>query len=439
MSKFIIEGKKPLKGEITLGGAKNAGFKMIIASLLSDDKSEIKGFSKISDIEITREIIRSLGGETKECTDHCLVVDAKNTNTPIIPENFGQKARASLIFAGVLLSRFGKAMIPLPGGDKIGSRPVDRHLNGLRAMGVKVEYQDNNLLLTAKRLKGTTYTFEKNSHTGTENLIIAAVLADGKTTLENAAAEPEIDNLIELLNSMGANIKRVRERTIEIEGVKKLHGTTFEIMPDRNEAVTFACAALITRGDILVKRAKKEHLAAFIKALNEARGGIEETKEGIRFFYKEPIQSTTVTSMPHPGFMTDWQALWAVLMTQGRGNSIIHETIYENRFAYVSSLVKMGAKIELFNPKVENPEKFYNFDWEDNKPEYFHAAKITGPTLLSGRELSACDIRAGATMTLAALCAEGKTVLNDIEHIERGYENLDGKLRSLGAKIEKKP
>jgi UDP-N-acetylglucosamine 1-carboxyvinyltransferase len=266
-------------------------------------------------------------------------------------------------------------------------------------------------------------------------MIIAAALARGTTILENAAQEPEIDELIGLLNRMGANIERKTSRRIVIKGVTKLKGTRFKIVPDRNEVVTFAVAAILTEGDIFIKNITSRGLDEFLEKLKEAGGGYEEKKNGIRFFYKGPLKSTDVTTTFYPGFMTDWQGPWAVLMTKANGVSILHETVYENRFTYVEELKKMGAHIEFFNPRIKNPSKIYNFNIKDDDGKSFHAVRIFGPSNLHNGILQISDLRAGATLVLAALASKGESVLFDIEHLERGYEHFDKRLKLLGADI----
>lgn len=438
MEKLIIQGGTPLSGEVTLAGAKNSGFKLMIAALLAGSKSTLCNFSKIGDVLSTGEIINGLGGSVTFGVNHSLTVDPAGLRVFELSQEHGRLSRASTYFVGPLLSRFGRAIIPVPGGCKIGRRPLDRHLEGFQALGAKVEESENHCLIQASRLRGTTFRFPKSTHGGTDVMIIAAATAEGETVLENAAQEPEVDDLIAFLNQMGAKIKRLPGRKIVIQGVEKLEGTSFKVMPDRNEAVTFACGALITKGDILVKGANPQVLGAFLEKVEETKGGYEITKEGIRFFYKEPLCACNVITRVYPGFMTDWQALWTVLMTQAKGESIVHETIFENRFGYVKDLIGMGAKIELFNPEVDEPVKVYNFNWEDNKSEYLHAAKIFGPAHLQASRFTIGDIRAGATLILAALVANsGTTELLRVDHIDRGYENLDGRLKGLGAKIER--
>jgi UDP-N-acetylglucosamine 1-carboxyvinyltransferase len=340
------------------------------------------------------------------------------------------------MFLGPLLARFGHAVVPLPGGDAIGKRPIDRHLLGLEALGAKIERKGDTLEATVKgRLKGTKYTFEKNTHTGTETMLLAAVCAEGKTILENAALEPEIDDLIAFLNNMGAHIARKPNRVIEIDGVGKLKPAIHRIMPDRNEAVSYACAAIATKGDIVVENAKEKHLRAFLDKLDDVGAGYEVGPYGIRFFYKGKLKATNVVTEPHPGFMTDWQPLWAVLLTQAEGKSIIHEAVSENRFQYITGLQKMGAHVRLFTPEVANPETFYNFAYSAKDDKFPHAVEITGVTALKSGEFEVPDLRAGATMTLAALVASGTTRLTNVGHIDRGYEQLEHRLRVLGAQI----
>lgn len=435
--KFIIKGGRPLRGEVTLCGAKNSGFKLMIAALYSDIKSTIKNFSKIGDIYTTAEIIKSLGGEVNFFENHILEVSGKGLKKNKFLIRQGRLSRASTYFIGPLLYRFGKAVLPIPGGCKIGQRPIDRHLEGLKALGAEVKAKGNYFEIYANKLKGTRFKFSKNTHGGTDVMIIAAASASGKTVLENAAAEPEVDDLIAFLNKMGGKIKRVRPRTVVIEGVDKFGPAIHSVIPDRNEAVTFACGALATKGDVFVHQADSKVLRAFLEQLDKVGGGFEVCKNGIRFFYKKQLKSCNVLTRPHPGFMTDWMSVWAVLMTQAKGESIIHETIFENRFHFVNELRKMGAKIELFNPKVPHPEIIYNFNIEDDRPEYYHAARIFGPTEFKGTTLYISDVRAGATLILASLIAKGKSDLVGVELVDRGYENLDGRLRTLGADIKR--
>ncbi len=266
---------------------------------------------------------------------------------------------------------------------------------------------------------------------------MAAVLAKGITMLKNASQEPEVDELIEFLNKMGAKIKKIAPRTIKITGVKELHGMEHTLMPDRNEAVSFAVAALATKGDVLIQNARADHLTAFLEKVSQAGGGCKEESDGIRFFHQKPLKAVNIVTRPHPGFMTDWQPLWTTLMTQAEGESQVVETIHNFRFHYVSDLKKMGAQITLYNPKPKNPEKFYNFNLKDDKKKFHHAAKVLGPTPLKPIKTQVSDIRSGATLVLAALIAKGASVLTDVFHIDRGYEHLDLKLKKLCANIRR--
>lgn len=437
MTKYIIKGGKPLKGAVRIGGAKNSSFKLMIASLLAQGESRLLDISRIGDVEVTRQVIETLGGTVKSRGKGAIFINPDKLKSCRIPRDFGYKSRASIMFAGPLLSRCGQAFLPLPGGDQIGRRPVDRHLEGLQALGAKIKHLNGFICLESSGLKGCKFHFAKNTHTGTETLIMAAVLAKGTTILENAALEVEIDDLISFLNKMGAKVKRLPGRIIKIEGVKKLKGTIHKAMPDRNEAVSYACAALATKGDIIIENAQEAHLKTFLEKVKEAGGNYETDHYGLRFWYEKPLKATNITTGPHPAFMTDWQALWTTLMTQAKGQSEITETVYEYRFAFTKDLLKMGAKIELFNPQIKNPEQFYSFNLGDDQPDNFHAALVLGPTPLKGNELKVTDIRAGATLMLAALIAKGKSVLWDEGHIERGYEDLDLRLKELGAEIKR--
>lgn len=437
MEKFIIKGGYPLKGRVALAGAKNSGFKLVIASLLSDSSSKIIGYSRIGDIEVTQKIIESLGGKIQRA-DHQLVVSPQNLSSFEVPQDLGKISRACSFFVPPLLFRFGRVVFPIPGGDQIGPRPIQFHLAGLEALGAKVRMKDGLYEVKAlKGLKGARFKFPKNTHTGTETLLMAASFAKGRTVLENAAEEPEVDDMITFLNKMGAKIRRVGKRRIEIKGVTKFKGAQHEVMPDRNEAVTFGVAALATMGDIFVERAKPEHLEAFLEKVKECGGGYQATSQGIRFWRNNELQATQLKTLPHPGFMTDWQPLWAVLMTQAKGESEIIETIHNFRFNYVKTLTSMGAKIKPYNPKVKDSKRFYNFPLEHDREGYYHGIKIQGPTPFRGTKITVPNIRAGATLTLAALIAPGKSTLSGIEHIDRGYENLDERLRKLGAKIKR--
>ena len=439
MEKLVINGGNKLAGDVSIFGSKNVALKVLVAACLTDEEVTVKNVPLISDFLIMAEIIRELGGDVS-INDHSVTIRMQKIAKEKIDLDKAAEIRTSFMFLAPLLARMGKAIIPNPGGCRIGARPIDRIVDGLKSMGTEIDYEseDGYFHATAPKegLHAADYTFVKNTHTGTETMILSAVLAKGKTVLENAAAEPEVDELINFLNKMGAKVKRTEERTIIIEGVEKLHGTSFEISPDRNEVVTFAVAAIITKGDIFIKGVAKKGLTEFLDTLSEAGGGFEVKDNGIRFYYKEELKPTNVTTSFYPGFMTDWQGPWAVLMTTAKGISVIHETIYENRFNYVEELKKMGAHIELFNPKVENPEKFYNFNINDDN-NYFHAERVTGPAELHNGVVNVSDLRAGATLVLAALAAKGESVIFGLEHLDRGYEQFDKRLENLGANIKR--
>ena len=440
METFIITGGTPLRGEVTLGGAKNVALKVLVASLLTDEELVIENVPDIRDVQLMVEVLQSLGvhisrhGSTVTATN-------KHTNQQRVPLGLGARLRTSSMVIGPLLARYGSAMIPNPGGCRIGARPIDRHITALRQMGAVIDYRsdDGYFYATAPTaLTGISFEFAKNSHTGTETILLASVLARGKTIIKGAAEEVEVDELIAVLNSMGAKIVRSSPREIMIEGVVSLHGAHYTIMPDRNEEVTFAIAAAVTRGSITVLGSQRQHLSAFLTAFTAAGGTYEAISQtSTRYSRGKNLLAVDIETKPHPGFMTDWQAPWAVLMTQAEGAAIIHETVFENRFGYAEELKKMGAISEEYNPIVIGHQDFYNFNWEDHQEGDHHAIRIHGPTKLHNAILTMNDLRAGATLVLAALAAEGQSVLHGVEHIDRGYENIEARLRTLGAHIER--
>jgi len=438
LEKLVINGQKKLSGTVSVSGSKNVALKALVAACLTKEEVIIDNIPIISDFKIMAEIIEELGGKVK-LNDHSISIKMDNFKTAKITLEKAAEIRASYMFLAPLLVRTGMAIIPNPGGCRIGARPIDRIIDGLVKMGASVDYESKDGYFHASAdsgLKGTHYVFSKNTHTGTETMILSSVLAEGTTVLRNAAREPEIDELILLLNKMGADVKRTETRVIVIKGVKKLKGTRFTISPDRNEIVTFAVAGILTEGDIFIKGINRTGITEFLKQLEEANGGFEEKADGIRFFYKGSLNPTTIATNFYPGFMTDWQGPWAVLMTKAKGVSQIHETVYENRFTYAEELEKMGARVKLFNPKVNDAEKFYNFNIGDDN-NYSHAAKISGPTRLHNGVVTVSDLRAGATLVLGALAAKGESIIFGLEHLDRGYENFDQRLRNLGADIER--
>ncbi|MDP2671571.1 MAG: UDP-N-acetylglucosamine 1-carboxyvinyltransferase [bacterium] len=437
MAKYVIDGGVPLKGEVEIYGAKNAAFKLMIASLLSDQTSRLENVSYVRDSIVVKQMIESLGGKAQFPGNHVVESSGQGLEKNSLESRFGSSSRAATLLLPVLLHRFKKARVPLPGGDKIGERPLDRHFEALKSLGAEIFVENGFIEASAESLIGTEFTFAKNTHTGTEMMLLAGCLASGKTTIRNAAAEPEVDDLISLLNKMGAQASRTEPRTIEVVGSENLRGANHQVMFDRNEAVTFACFALGTRGDVTIKNAQKETLGAFLEKIDEAGGAWEEVESGIRVFYKSVLNATQVQTAPYPGFMTDWQAIWATLMTQAKGVSTIHETVFENRFTYVPLLEKFGADIRRLSLEISEPEKIYNFNWSPESQASFHAAAISGPTKLYPAKAEVNDIRSGATLCLAALIAPGQSEVSNIELLERGYENLEGRLTGLGARIGK--
>lgn len=436
MKQYIINGGKKLSGEVKISGSKNVVTKAVIAACLTSDPVTLTNIPQISDLESLLEVITSIGGDIKR-SDNEVTITVKDITNTTISLATGAKVRTSSLFLAPLLARTKKAVVPNPEGCRIGARPIEWHIEGLEKMGANITYNsgDGYYYATTEGLKGTTYTFKKNTHTGTETLILAAVLAKGTTILENAAEEHEIDDLISLLISMGANITREPGRRIVIEGVESLHGATHQIIPDANEIVTFAVLSLISGGNIYLKNATLKNVEYFLEELKKIGGDWEELSQGIRFYLREGLDPSDITTAVEPGFKTDWQGPWAVLMTQANGTSTIHETIYENRFGYVSELKKMGAKIEYFNPEVDSPKDLYNFNFDLNTT-YQQAIQITGPIELHNAVLAITDLRAGATLVLASLIANGQSIINGVEHIDRGYEEFDTRLKTLGADIQ---
>ncbi len=436
MEKFVVTGGKRLSGTVAVSGAKNVALKVLVAACLTDEEVIIHNVPHISDFFVMVDIMKELGAQVV-VTGHTAKIRMQQFKTSSISLEKAALARTSAMFIAPLLVRTHEAIIPNPGGCRLGARPIDRTIEGIAKMNTDITYMSDDGYFHAKTtgLKGIDYTFEKNTHTGTETLILASVCAEGTTVLENAAQEPEIDDLMTLLNLMGADIKRTAKRQITVKGVQKLHGAEFTISPDRNEIVTFAIAALVTKGDIFVENVKNVNLEAFLQKLQSVGGEYESKGEGIRFFFRNTLKATDVATAIYPGFMTDWQAPWAVLMTQADGVSTVHETVFENKMGYVKDLKKMGAQMELYNPEVGNREHLYNFNLEDDSPEYFHAVRITGPTQLHNAILTTLDIRAGAAVVLAALAARGTSTIFGVEKLDRGYERFEQRLTNLGADI----
>ncbi|PIS21643.1 UDP-N-acetylglucosamine 1-carboxyvinyltransferase [candidate division WWE3 bacterium CG08_land_8_20_14_0_20_41_15] len=441
MSFFQIEGGNPLKGKVKLSGAKNAAIKMIVASLLTDEDVILEDVPEISDVEVDIEILRSLGVEALYIRPNVLKLSSKKIHSYEVFKELSSKSRASILLLGPLLYRFGKAKIYELGGCKIGSRPLDRHINALKTLGARIDYSGGAYTAESSgRLVGASVVFEKVTVMGTENVILSSVLGIGKTRIIGAALEPEVDDLILLLTKMGAKIARSLDgagrNTIEVEGVDNLKGATHSIIPDRNEAVTFALAGSVTQGDIVIENARPKDLIAFLAKIQQAGVDYEVSENSLRVWREEgtKLKSLDLVTAPHPGFMTDWQQPFSVLLCLAEGVSTIHETVYSDRFEYTKELNRMGAKISLYHP-VAAPS-VYSFS--DYTEEGLYAASISGPTDLRGRRLTVVDLRAGATLVLAALSAKGKSEVYGVELIDRGYERFEEKLKGLGAFIERK-
>lgn len=428
-SRFLINGGKPLYGSVKVSGAKNSATKLLVASLLTDEPCEFSNSpNKINDLIITGELCDHLGSELKMEGDK-LFVQTPEMITDSIPETYGSLNRIAILFAGPMLHRKGSAKIPIPGGCKIGSRPVNFHLEGLKQLGCHVEVKDNYYLLKSDGLKGCNVHLNYPSVGATENILIAATLAAGRTTITNSAVEPEILDLVKFLQKMGAIIEISTDRKITIEGVNKLYGTSHYIIPDRNQAASFACAGLASKGDVFVENAIQDDLITFLNTIRRIGGKFEVKENGIRFYYDGRFKSIALETNVHPGFMTDWQQPFVILLTQANGISIVHETVYEKRFGYVTELNKMGAEIELYNTCLGGMNcRFAN-------SEYYHSAVVKGPTELHAAEIMIPDLRAGFSYLVAGVIAKGESIVNGAVYIDRGYEDIDAKLRDLGAVI----
>lgn len=431
MDIFRVTGGIPLKGEVTLSGAKNVASKMMIASLLTNEPVVLENVPRQQETQITQEIVTAIGAEIFWEDEHTLrLVVPQVISTSV--HSLSRKNRISILALAPLLHRAGEACVPLLGGDAIGPRPVDFHLTILTRMGAQIdERQDGYFATVKKRMKGTLIELPYPSVGATETALLAGVLADGRTTIINAASEPEILELIMMLQNMGAIIQVNTGRSIEVIGVDKLHGTHARVMPDRNEAVSYACMALGTRGEIFVRTARHDHLMAFLNAVRKIGGQYEVKPDGILFRGGRDYKGIELETDTHPGFMTDWQQPFVVVLTQAKGISVVHETVYEERFGYTETLNRMGADISLFSNCLG--EIACRFKGQN----YRHSAVITGPTDLHASDVMVPDIRAGLAFVVAALVANGTSTLNGIEHLDRGYERLQVKLRAVGANIER--
>ena len=429
---YLIEGGAPLYGEVRLSGAKNAVTKMVMASLLTVEPCILRNVPLLGDLDLAIGLCRDLGAEI-DLQDHTLSIRTPHINKVSVSSEIGSLNRMAVLTIGPLIHRCGEADIPMPGGDRIGRRPIDFHLNGLREMGAEIIERDGRYHCTAPDgLRGATIHLPFPSVMATENFLISASLAPGVTIIQNAAMEPEIIDLIKLLQKMGAIIEIKVDRRIVIEGVERLRGASHTLLSDRNEAVSLATAAYLTKGDVYLRGAQQDTLLTFLNTLSKMRLPFEVDDAGIRFYSNGAVPPPIALETDvHPGFMTDWQQPFTVLLTQADGMSVVHETLFEDRFGYTATLARMGAHIELYSKCLgEVPCRF-------REKQFVHSCVVRGPTLLKGTRLDIPDIRAGCSYILAALCAQGVSQVYGIEHIERGYEHLDVKLRSLGAQIER--
>lgn len=438
MSRYIINGGKPLMGEVSIRGAKNASFKQIIASMLSDETTHLLNVPDISDVHITVSIAESMGTVVTHTGTHSLEITTKEIKNPVVPQGTGEKSRTSFMFVAPLLVRCGQATVPMPGGDKLGARPLDRLFECYKKMNIDVEEFEDHLHFSTTGIKAVDYEFPKPSHTVTEVILMTCALAKGESIIRNAALEPEIDDLIDMLNSMGAKIKRDESdsKIIRIKGVPFLNGTEHQVIADRNESVTFACAALATKGSVNILRVNPAIIETFLKTIEKMGAKVNRGHDEVEIIWTGPLKAIDVETEPEPGFMTDWQAIFSLVLTQAVGTSTIIERIFPSRFQQIATLNQMGAMTKFFNPEVSDPDTYYHFNPESNKPEYFHGVKIGGPTKLKPTNIEVNDLRTGAMATLAALTADGQSTISGVEFIVRGYERLAERLRSLGADIE---
>ena len=417
MEKLIVKGGNRLVGAVKTSGAKNAVLPIIAASILGTTPSHLDEVPMLEDVHTISEVLKCLGLAV-ECSPEKNVLDIDSTEITSYeaPYELVRTMRASFLVMGPLLARIGKARISMPGGCAIGARPIDIHLKGFEALGVKIEQGHGYIEASAPEgLKGTSIYFDFPSVGATENIMMAASLAEGTTILENAAEEPEIVDLANYLNKMGAKIRGAGTDTIRIEGVDKLHGADYTIIPDRIEAGTYMIAAAMTGGDIVVENVLPEHQKPLIAKLREAGAVVEEDIDKVRVIGKNPLKAVSIKTLPYPGFPTDMQAQMMAMMVIAEGRSKVTETVFENRFMHVVELNRMGAQISTEG----------------------HSAVIDGPCKLTGCDVRATDLRAGAAMILAGLEAEGTTRIGDLHHIDRGYENIVAKLKNLGADIER--
>ena len=415
MEQYIMKGGNPLAGEVTIGGAKNAALGILAASIMTDEDVLIENLPDVRDINVLLEAIQEIGAHVERIDRHTVRINAKEIQEVSVDDEYIRKIRASYYFIGALLGKYKSAQVPLPGGCNIGSRPIDLHIKGFRALGAKVEIERGAVLAHAIDLVGSHIYLDKVSVGATINFMMAAVLAEGQTIMENVAKEPHVVDVANFLNSMGANIKGAGTDIIRIKGVERLHGTEYSIIPDQIEAGTFMCAAAVTRGDITIKNVIPKHLEAISAKLLEIGCEVVEFDDAVRVVGKPKQRHTNINTLPYPGFPTDMQPQMTVTLALAEGTSIVTESIFENRFKYVDELSRMGGSI-----KVEG-----------------NVAVIDGVAGFTGAQVNAPDLRAGAALVIAGLAADGYTVVDEIGYIQRGYEHFDEKLRGLGAMIKK--
>lgn len=415
MDQYVIKGGNTLHGDVVIGGAKNAALAILAAAVMTDETVTIDNLPNVRDINVLLQAIAEIGARVERVNEHKVRINGSFIQDVRVDNEFIRKIRASYYLIGALLGKYKKAEVALPGGCDIGSRPIDLHMKGFRAMGAKVDIAHGNIRVAADTLKGTHIYLDKVSVGATINIMMAAAMAQGKTVIENAAKEPHVVDVANFLNGMGANIRGAGTDVIRIVGVEKLHKTEYSIIPDQIEAGTFMFAVAAAGGDVMVKNVIPKHLEATTAKLLEVGCEVEEFDDAVRVISNGKLQHTQVTTLPYPGFPTDMQPQMAVLLGMAEGTSTVTESIFENRFKYVDELTRMGADI-----KVES-----------------NIAIINGVNRYTGARVNAPDLRAGAALVIAGLAADGVTVVDDIYYVERGYENLEGKLRGIGACIEK--
>lgn len=418
MDKIVIKGGNKLTGEVKVEGAKNAVLPILTASLLASDKpSKLVNVPALSDVETINNVLTTLNADvTYKKDENAVVVDATKTLNEEAPYEYVSKMRASILVMGPLLARLGHAIVALPGGCAIGSRPIEQHIKGFEALGAEIHLENGNIYANAKDgLKGTSIHLDFPSVGATQNIIMAASLAKGKTLIENAAKEPEIVDLANYINEMGGRITGAGTDTITINGVESLHGVEHAIIPDRIEAGTLLIAGAITRGDIFVRGAIKEHMASLMYKLEEMGVELDYQEDGIRVRAEGDLQPVDIKTLPHPGFPTDMQSQMMALLLTANGHKVVTETVFENRFMHVAEFKRMNANIN-----VEG-----------------RSAKLEGKSQLQGAQVKATDLRAAAALILAGLVADGKTSVTELNHLDRGYVDLHGKLKQLGADIER--